>query len=317
MNIVSIPLEEIREDFFFRFNAGGEMDSLKRSVAESGIRTPLHVLKNEGGHRLLSGFGRLEAAKALGLKSIPASVCPESSNVKELFKEILLEHLTCRTLGLVEKAHILRILDGIGSSWESVKDRFLPVIDVPANPEIVEELKGVLRFSPSAQRYIGIYNLSLRQTRMFRELSSAQQDCVVALALKLQIRSVELSEIVTMAREISLRDEIPIEEVFTHPEIVGTLENGEFARNEKLLRLKEHLRKKRHPRLSAWNDALETAKQNMGLPSNVALSWDCSLERPGIELQARITTVEEFRGIASLLAKEENVHQIEAMLNVV
>jgi hypothetical protein len=253
----------------------------------------------------------------LKLGSVPAAVFSEDSDVAELFRKILLEHLTCRTLGLVEKAHILRILDGMGCSWERVRDQFLPVLDLPTNREVMEEVRHILEFSPSTLKYIGMYGLSLKQARMFRGFSEEQQDCVVALGLKLQIRSVELAEIVAMAREISLRDEVRLEDVFAHPEIVGPLEDGELARNEKLLRLKAYLQKKRYPRLQGWNEELDGLKRGMGLPSSVALSWDRSLERPGIVLNARIATVEEFRGLASLLAKEANVRRVEAMLNVV
>jgi len=317
MKLIEISLEEVLRDSFFCFTSVSDIGFLKRSVLESGIRTPLHVLPARKGYRLLSGFKRFGAAVELGLERIPAAVHSEKAPLERLFREVLLEHLTCETLSIVEKARVLRILDRLCVPWESMKTDFLPILDLPKRSEIIEEVKDVLRFSSTVQDYIERYGLSLKQTKMFTGLSVHQEELFVSLGMNLQIRSVELSEIISIFRDIFGKEKIPVEQVYDDLGIDALLENTELSRNEKILRIKKELQKRRYPRLGSWNENLERLKREMKLPERVRLSWDRSLEVQGFVLRAEIRSAGDVEKIAVCLSSEENRRRFEEMLRVV
>jgi len=317
MEIVEIPLKEILEDFFFCFTSASDSYLLKRSIRESGIRSPLRVVRTEQGYRLFSGFKRYRVATELKLRSVPVTVCSEEIPLREVFRDVLLGHLSCRSLSLVEKARVLRILGELDVSWESLRTDFLPLLDLPEESKVVQEVKDLLAFPAAVQEYIEKYGLSLKQTRMFAKLSPKQQELFIRLGTGLQIRAVELSEIISLFYDIVGREAIPMEQVYDELGIDALLENSEFSRNEKILQIKRELYKRRYPRLSSWNESLERWKKEMTLSEKIRLSWDRSLEAPGIVLRTEIRSVEDVEEIAALLSKEENRRRFEEMLKVV
>lgn len=317
MKVVILPVEEILSDFFFCFSSASDISCLKRSILASGIRTPLHVISAQQSYRLLSGFKRFRAAVELGLKELPAVVLSEKKPLEEIFREVLLEHLTHRSLSIVEKARVIRILEELHISWEMQRKDFLDLLEVPERKEVVQEIKAILQFFPKLQEYIEMYDLSLKQTEPFQKLSSNEQELFVDLAMKLQIRSVELSDIVSMVCDISGRDGIPIEEVFEGSDIPSILESEEFSRNEKISRIKERLKRWRFPHLTSWNEKLKNLKREMGLPSKVQLLWDSSLEKQGIEIRLEIHSVRDVEEFVTHLSKKENQKKLEEVLKIV
>ena len=266
MKIVELPMEEIQKDFFFRFTSASDNDRLKVSIRAGGIRTPVHVLPDGKGYRLLSGFRRFEAALELGLKIIPASIVPESTPVEEAFRQVLLEHLVSHPLNLVEKVRVIRILENLELSWESMKKNFFPLFELPQKRSIIQDMMNILSFSPLVQNYIEKYDLSLKQTGMFERLSVSEQDLVVELAMILGIRGVELVEMIEALQDIACGESIPVENILQKSDFRQILESEDISKSQKLNRIKERLNRMRYPRLYSWNDKLKSMQKKMGLP---------------------------------------------------
>ena len=317
MEIVEIPLEEILQDFFFRFTSISDSSRLERSIRLSGIRTPLQVLRRPEGYQIVSGFSRLDVAVTLKLRRIPALISPDDAPVERTFREVLSEHLICHSLNLVEKARVFRILEALRVPWKSMEKNFLPLVELPERSELVEAVRAVLSFSPTAQAYVETYGLSLKQARLFQGLSVEEQERLAGLGMELQIRSVELSEMISMFRNISGREGVSIEHLFERLDVSSILGSEELSRKEKISRIKDVLSARACPRLTSWNERLERLKREMRLPGMIQLAWDRSLEIPGVELRAQIRSVEDVDEIVALLSNSENHSRFVDILEMV
>lgn len=317
MEIVQISVEEILRDFFFCFKSDSDLTRLKESIRFSGIHTPIIVLPTQEGYRLLSGFSRYRAAKELELDFIPAKIVRDDMAVEVVFREVLLEQRTFYDFNLVEKAKILRILDGLDVPWEGLKTHFLPSLDLPANADLISEVKSVLTCLPIVLDYIEKYDLSLKQAMLFKNHSHPQQELFAGLAVDLEIRSVELSEIMTMFSDIAAREDISIEEVFHLLDCSGILNERKLTRDQKLTRIKTVLRSRRYPRLTSWNEELEILRKEMKLPQSVRISWNRSLETPGISMQMDLRSIEDLDEIVIILSRQANRERIMGMLRIV
>jgi hypothetical protein len=317
MKIVHIPLKEILEDFFFSFASVRDTAQLKKSIETSGIRTPVHVRLQSGKYQLISGFSRYRAAKKLRMKEIPAVLVDKTQPVEKTFREILLEHLTSSTLNLVEKARILSILEAVYIDQDCVERIFLPLLELPQNPNLVDQLKNILSWPAKTQTYIETFDLSPKQTDAFRLLSDKERTLLADLGLKLQIRSVELSEIGKMLHEISKKDETDILTIYRNWDIEKIIKNEDWSRSQKVMKIKKHLYEKRYPRLYAWNSDLQRLKKSMKFSEKIRLQWDRSLEHPGIHLECQIQSIEDIRMILAELSKNENQKNIKQMLEMV
>ncbi len=317
MKVIELDVKEIMEDFFFCFTSKTDDGNLMRSIIESGICTPLHVIPMKEKYRLLSGFKRFQVALELGLSRIPVTIPSAQMTIEQSFRNVLLEHLTCRTFNLIEKAKVLRILASLQVPNESLSKAFLTILEVPDQLNMVNEIISLLKLSQLAQNYIEMYDLSLKQTKVFSKLTLHQQDILVGLALNLQIRSVEFSEVISMFFDISMRESISLEEVYDRLNIAPILENQDYSRHQKLAQIKERLMDMRYPQLASWNRCLEDLRKKMNLPQKIKLKWDRSLEIPGFELQMAIETTEDIHKINKILWEKENLDRFDEILKIV
>lgn len=317
MKIIDLPLEEILKDFFFRFTSNSESKQLRLSIRTSGVRTPVHAQKTSKGYRLLSGFHRYRIALELGIESIPASPVSDEVPVENAFRDVLLEHMVRRSLNLLEKAKILSILDRLDVSWESMKEHFLPLLDLPPKTEIVQDVKNLIQLSPIIQTYIEKYDLSLKQAVRFGRFSPEDQDFFGSLALELDIRSVELSSMMEAFQDIVGRDGISVTQVSERLGCPKIVMDSQRTRQQRIARIRAELEKRQYPKLYAWNESLENLMKKMEFPEQVRLSWDRSLESPGIHITLDIRSVEALREALRHLTKQQNQKRIEDMLRVV
>ncbi len=317
MKIIDLHLEGIQKDFFFRFTSDSESERLRLSIQASGIRTPVFVQKTQKGYRLLSGFHRYRIALELGLESIPASPVPDGVPVENAFHDVLLEHMVHRSLNLIEKARILGILDRLCSSWESMREHFLPLLELPPKTEILQDVRDLLTLSPNIQRYIEKYDLSLKQAVRFGRFSPEDQDFFGGLALELDIRSVELSSMMAAFQDIAGREGLSVTQVSESLGCPKIMTDSQRTRQQRIARIRTELERRQYPKIYAWNESVENLKKEMELPEQVRLSWDRSLESPGIRITLDLRSGEVLREALRHLTKRENQERIEEMLRVV
>lgn len=317
MKIIQIPVHEILQDFFFSFTSYRDITLLKESIQASGIRTPVHVRSKKNRYQLISGFSRYHIAKELRFKEIPAVLMDKTISFEEIFRGILLEHLVSKPFNLVEKARVLSILDSIQVKQKTIHDTFLPLLELPKDPKLLNETKQILDWPEETLVYIETYNLSLKQTDQFRLLTDSERTCIADLGLLLQIRSVELSEIMKFLWEISRKDETSILKIFHNVNIKKIAKNKNLTRSQKIIKIKEKLHGLRYPHLHNWNDKLQHLKQSMKLPDEIHLQWDRSLERPGMQLRCHIQSTEDINAIVDNLAEQKNQEAIQQMLEIV
>ena len=106
------------------------MDRLAASIRSVGVLTPLHLQRTEAGNlRIARGFRRYRAARESGLRTAPALVWSQVSDLR-LFDCALAEKTT-GTLHDLERARALvKLRDRFGIEEKSLIDRYLPLLDV-------------------------------------------------------------------------------------------------------------------------------------------------------------------------------------------
>lgn len=103
--IVQVPLEKVQRNPYqprADFSAQA-LDELKRSIQEKGVIQPITVRRHEGAYQLISGERRVRAARAAGLRRIPAYVIRVRSD-EEMLELALIENLQREHLNAIEVA---------------------------------------------------------------------------------------------------------------------------------------------------------------------------------------------------------------------
>jgi hypothetical protein len=103
------------------------------------------------------------------------------------------------------------------------------------------------------------------------------------------------------------------EELARRPEVRALLE-APLGPQEKTRRLRELVRRLRFPLLTGANDRLEGIRARLGLPGNVRLSWDPTLERHAVDLRITIQDPGEWPATLEFLGSSVVERGIAEML---
>jgi len=107
-----LPIKKIRpfHDHPFHLYEGDRLEDMVASVREHGILNPVIVQEIDGGYEMLSGHNRMNAAKLVGLKEIPAIVKTDLSE-EEAYVYVIETNLMQRSFSdllISEKAAVLK-----------------------------------------------------------------------------------------------------------------------------------------------------------------------------------------------------------------
>lgn len=107
-----LPIKKIRpfHDHPFHLYEGDRLEDMVASVKEHGILNPVIVQEIDGGYEMLSGHNRINAAKLVGLKEIPAIVKTDLSE-EEAYVYVIETNLMQRSFSdllISEKAAVLK-----------------------------------------------------------------------------------------------------------------------------------------------------------------------------------------------------------------
>lgn len=107
-----LPIKKIRpfHDHPFHLYEGDRLEDMVASVREHGILNPVIVQEIDGGYEMLSGHNRMNAAKLVGLKEIPAIVKIDLSE-EEAYIYVIETNLMQRSFSdllISEKAAVLK-----------------------------------------------------------------------------------------------------------------------------------------------------------------------------------------------------------------
>lgn len=310
---VSVALKEILPDFFFCFASETEPEPLNRSIQRSGIRTPLHVLNENGGLRLCSGFKRFRAGMELGLETVPVHILQQEESREEWFLEVLLEHCSVRSLNLVEKARVLRIVESFLAPGSDEYDTFLILLDLSPHPDGMPDMLKLLELHPDAIAYIEQFNLTLRPAKRFLSFSIEEQVFLAGLAQMLSIRPVELFEIADALKSIGIRKHRTMIELNQEMHLHDVFSDPEMNRNERLIRLKSILYRGQYPLVSGLNERLVGLRKEAAVPESVKLSWDETLESPGFRMNAEIRSRKDFLEFIRWLSIDATQNRLKEM----
>jgi hypothetical protein len=144
------------------------------------------------------------------------------------------------------------------------------------------------------------------------------RDGLFRVADALKVGENHLRDLMDWLEEISLRDELRIDEILSRRDIVDIQTHPRLGRADKLKRIKEQIRRMRFPRLAETEDALRTRIQELKLHPEVRLSVPTGLEGGKLHVEFKASSVDELRRLAAKLlgvVDEALVKEIFALLS--
>jgi len=265
-----IPLEDINlNDKRFRVSHFCSIAQLTQSIREVGLIYPPVVTQRNGFLVPVTGWKRILACQQLPMSSIPVFVSRETDDLKS-FKLALFENLTTQDFDLIERAEIVSRLKKFGETEERIIQRYLPLFGIPPIYDYYDLYTKISRMNRKEKRIVSEKEMALSVVEHLIQFSPKERKLIFPMLVFLSQN--KQKELLELTREISLRKEMPVQEIFNSDEIKDVLLSENLSPIQKADRVREVLKKKRFPLLSTREKSFELAKKKLGWPKDIDLS---------------------------------------------
>jgi ParB family transcriptional regulator, chromosome partitioning protein len=256
----------------YRITTSEGIPGLAASLERVGLINPPILFADDGAYGIVSGFRRVAAADHLGWHRMPTRILPVEATHFDRVQLAIVENSAQRPLNPIEISRALSLLsESIPRPGDGL-ERIAAHLGLPQSPNLIGKLKSLCRLQQSVQDGILSGTIPLQSALMLAEL---EEEAVRWFADTFQALKIGLNkqrEIITLAREIALRDNQPLSAVLHDISIRTLLEDPDLDRVKKATALRRLLKQRRFPALTAANDAFEALLKSLHLGPDARLS---------------------------------------------
>jgi len=288
----AVPLRKINlKDERFRTSYFFDPEPLIRSIRRVGLTSAPLLRKRGKGFIVVSGWKRVLACRALGLKEI-AAIITEARNDRRLFLRVLEENLSARRIGLAEKAEVILRLRRLGLPDRKILRTYLPLLGLPATAEHLESVLSLASADAEAKRLVEEKDLPLSVVRSLLRFTSSERRRLLHLLSPLGQN--KQKELLDDLWEIGRRDSAQVRRILQRVDIRRALAPAGLSALQKAERVRQALKKMRYPRLFAREEAFAAVLRRVGWPKGIAIQPAPFFENGNITVSFRIKSREEL-----------------------
>jgi len=282
------------KDNTYRITTRSDIDDLVNSIKNIGLINP-PLLKLDGlKYIIVCGFRRINACKFLGYPGIEAAIVDSNADNLECVKLAITDNALQRPLNLVEKSRSINMLSCFYDDYNSLS-KAASVLGLPENPSFVKKIETICHLPSVIQNCILSETVSLS---VAIELGMFNRDEGIVFAnlfnnLKLSLN--KQREIITLIKEISVRDDISIMEVFQESDFLETLNDNNLDRSQKSQKIRFYLKQRRYPEITNADKKFKQNIKELKLGNNIKLVPPNNFEGATYTLKLFFNNTEELQ----------------------
>lgn len=300
----TIPLDSINfDDNTYRITTETDIDMLSASIRNVGLINPPLLLKKKSDFTALSGFRRIAACRYLGWQNIKARIMDNSVSKLECVKVAITDNIHQRSLNLIETSRSINMLSCFFEDAESLAES-ASKLGLPANPSILKKIRPICHLPLQIQSSILSNNISLAIATELGKFDHVTGIAFTKLFNDLKVGLNKQREIITLIKEISLREDISIQEMLSETDLQDILNNGDLDRTQKAQKVRIYLKQRRFPSIAGAEKSFEKNIKALKMGAGTKLIpprdfedtiYTLTLSFKDItELRARMTTLEKI-----------------------
>jgi ParB/RepB/Spo0J family partition protein len=262
-------------------------EKLLASIGKVGIIQPVVLLEGPP-FIIVTGFRRVEAAKRLGLKEIPAVTA--KLNEKEGLSFAIHDNVH-RGLNIIEKAHALRKMVSMGF-LESEIFEVMTLFSLGPHEKILTHLISIADAEEPLKRFIIEHTLSMKNIEYMLLFEREERKKIITALTPTRLTESYLREILEMLHLIKIKK--------------GRFNSAVLKNAGNAQELRTRLKRITHPRLSSLEKKLEKIRKTSAMPPALDIRVDPFFEKEYIDITIRAKSEKETK---ELLKKLDEVLQ--------
>jgi ParB/RepB/Spo0J family partition protein len=241
--------------------------TLYTSIQKMGIIQPVMLL-NTSPFIAVTGFKRLEIARQLGLKEIPAIVIDITEQEALLFA---IHDNIQRGFNLIEKAHAIERMLHIGFSSTEINEA-MKILGLQPHEKVIKTLIAIASAEDSLKHFMVMHNLSMKIISYLMRFEVEERTSIIDLLSSVHVTESTIREILEIMNLLTIKqNKLPFETL--NP-----------ASGQELVR---QLKAMTHPILTSLHQQLQDLQQASALPPNIDIKVDPFFEKEYIDIGIR------------------------------
>jgi ParB family chromosome partitioning protein len=275
-----VKLSEVdTSDHSFRITTQEAVDDLTESIGHVGLLNLPLLLEKKPGYIVLAGFRRIEACRRLDRREVKARVLDFNTKKLECARYAITDNAFQRPLNLIEKSRAIRMLSSCFSDHRRLSKE-LSILGVPCHESIIPKIKEIGSFSKPLQDSMLSESISLPVALELHEMSKDVKDGFITLFNVLKLSVSKQKEILTLTKEISFREDIPMAEILKGRHLKRILNDETLDKNQKIRKIRSYLKQRRFPEITRAERTFEEHRQNLKLGPGIKLIPPENFESP-------------------------------------
>ncbi len=270
--VSTVPLSAINiDDRIFLITTDTSYDDLAVSIKSVGLMNPPFLIHKASGYRIVTGFRRINACHSLGWPDIDANVLKPDTPELECVKLAVSDNSFQRPLNLIETSRSINLIRSLIEEDE-IFMKTATQLGLPNNLAVLKKMEILCHLPWSVQQGVLSESISLA---MALDLGKLKNDagCIFAEifnSLKLSLN--KQREILTLAGEIAIREDISVPELLAGKEMRDIIGADDLDRTQKTRNLRLFLKRRRFPELFTAEKKFKSGLKKLKLGPGVQLN---------------------------------------------
>ncbi|MCJ7540672.1 MAG: ParB/RepB/Spo0J family partition protein [Desulfobacterales bacterium] len=293
--IVNLSQIDFSDDAF-RITTEKQVDDLMRSINHVGIMHLPLLLKKETTYTIVCGFRRIEACRRLNWFKLEAMILEADTMRLKCIKYAITDNAFQRPLNLIEKSRSIEMLFDFFKDINRLSEE-LSVLGLSEHPSMIKKLKGICHLPKPLQNSILSNTISLSMLLELAGMSWDDAKDFITLFNTLKLSLNKQREIVTMVKEIAIREDKSILQVIEESHLKKILMNEDLDKNQKAHNIRIYLKQRRFPSIAVIEKSYEKYRQKLNLKSGFKLIPPINFESSTYTLQLSFNNMTQLKGL--------------------
>ena len=314
--IQDIPLKDIGEDALTQFSIDPPADTLVQSIRELGITHPVLLAPADKGYSIVCGHRRVECARLLKLKTVPAWVMEDTPAPAAMLKRNLLENRAQRAYSDIEKGGIIHKLVEAGVPEAEIIKDYLPLLDLERSKKLFVDLQQCATFSGSLSALLHRLNLPLRVFSILFRWDEASRAAAESLLNVLRPGVNKCRELLELTGETAVKDGVPPQALLNREAIQKPLNDTDLSTPEKFDAIHKQLRLWRYPVLTDLQKQVYRAIDQLRLDGKIKLRTPENFESDQFKIELQFKTRQELVAQVEKLFRVTDSEALDELIRI-
>lgn len=293
--IVNLSQIDFSDDAF-RITTEKQVDDLMRSINHVGIMHLPLLLKKETAYTIVCGFRRIDACRRQNWFKLEAMILEADTMRLKCIKYAITDNAFQRPLNLIEKSRSIEMLFDFFKDINRLSEE-LSVLGLSEHPSMIKKLKGICHLPEPLQNSILSNTISLSMLLELAGMSWDDAKDFITLFNTLKLSLNKQREIVTMVKEIAIREDKSILQVIEESHLKKILMNEDLDKNQKAHNIRIYLKQRRFPSIAVIEKSYEKYRQKLNLKSGFKLIPPINFESSTYTLQLSFNNMTQLKGL--------------------